>query len=129
MQSSTSQRFGDLLVYLKILDGNSLLTWLLGNGIGVTRDAPWEIGGISAGLMALVIERGLIVSVLVIYSLARCTRGNLILMVFLLYYSCALDVFWFPVFVLAMSIHYAHSHYMKADHIEVASLGESAHAR
>jgi len=107
--SSYNDRINRLAVAVDIIQDNTWVTTLFGNGIGVSLERG-EIGGVSSAPANIFIERGAIMLVFLYYLLVKCSKYNRWLMLYLIYYSLLFEMFWWPLYLIAMAIAYAVSY-------------------
>ena len=106
-ETSGNARLDRLGVYYSLVVNNSWLSFLFGNGIGVTIE---KFGiGIDSGWVGIFIERGVVLLVILFTLLARLTKHNRWLMLYVFYCSFALNLFFIPLFLFLISISYASS--------------------
>lgn len=103
--SSATDRLLRMNEGLSLLRNNNIVTWLFGNGGGF---ASREIGmGISAGFLSALVEKGLILLAVVILLMRKYSKFDLVLWLYLLYYNLVVELFWYPIFWVGISIAYA----------------------
>ncbi|OGQ57822.1 MAG: hypothetical protein A3J24_07550 [Deltaproteobacteria bacterium RIFCSPLOWO2_02_FULL_53_8] len=110
-QTSGSVRFERMAMYLNIVESSTWLTFLLGNGVGITID---KFGiGLDSGWLAILVERGVIMMVFVVILYATHTKHNWWLMLYIFYANFAFNLFWDPSFLLVVAMSYACFNYNK----------------
>ncbi len=103
--TSAEDRFIRLVLAGDIIKDNTWFTTLFGNGIGVAVKRG-EMG-LSSAPVNILVERGAIVLVFMYYLLVRCSKHNRWLLLYLFYYSLLFEMFWWPVYMLAIAMAYA----------------------
>ena len=104
-QTSASVRLDRMNMYFSIIENSTWLTLLLGNGVGI---AGVKLGiGFDSGWIAILVERGVIMLVFMVSLVVKCTKHNRWLMFYIFYFNFALDVFWYPLFLLLIAMSYA----------------------
>lgn len=103
--SSASDRLLRMNSGLSLLRNNNIVTLLFGNGASFSSR---EVGmGISAGLLSVLVEKGLILLAVVILLMWKYSKFDLVLWLYLLYYNLVVELFWYPIFWVGISIAYA----------------------
>ncbi len=106
-QTSGSDRLDQIVSYSSIIVNNSWLSFLFGNGIGVSAE---KFGiGIDSGWIKVFIEQGVVLLVILVTLFARLTKHNRWLMLYVFYCNFALSLFSTPLFLFLISISYASS--------------------
>jgi hypothetical protein len=106
-ETSASARLGRLVSYSSIIVNNSWLSFLFGNGIGVSAE---RFGiGIDSGWIKVFIEKGVVLLVILVTLFTRLTKHNRWLMLYVFYCNFALNLFSTPLFLFLISISYASS--------------------
>lgn len=104
-QTSGSVRLYSLGIQFSVIENSTWLTFLLGNGIGITVDRFGS--GIDSGWMAILVERGAIMLAFIVSLYAIHTRHNRWLMFYIFYVNFAFNTFWGPSFLLVVAMSYA----------------------
>ena len=89
---------------LSIINNNTLLTFLFGNGIGISSVVFDR--GISSGLMAIFVERGFLILSFLSFIIYKYTRHNKVVLIYVLFYHLTFEPMWYPAFIVAISITY-----------------------
>ena len=118
--TSFDNRLVRMSMAIDIIQNNTWFTALLGNGVGIA---------VTAGLVNIFIERGAIVLIFIFYLVVKCSKHNLWLMLYLFYCSFSFDMFWFPVYLLAIAMAYAFFYGRSPDHLKVVMKGTPAFQR
>jgi len=104
--SSTS--LGDRTLRLEMayyfLEHNTLLSFLYGNGLGVSTEIFGK--GLSSGLLSVLVERGFLVFLFLVFLFYMFAKHNKALLFFLFFYSLAFEVIWYPLLLVAIAISY-----------------------
>jgi hypothetical protein len=98
--TSSAERFETYSLNLELIQNNDWAKWLFGNGVG--------LGGVDSGWIALLIQRGLIMLILVSYIFVEYTKHNRWLTLYVVFYHFAFNLFWDPILLLAIAMHYAY---------------------
>ena len=125
--SSVADRLLRLELAIDVIQNNTWITSLLGNGIGIAVERGGM--GLSSGPVNVFVERGAIMLIFLFYLLAKCSKHNRWLILYLFYYSFTFEMFWFPVYLLAIAMAYAFSYGRSPDHLKVVMKGTPAFQR
>ena len=110
-QTSGANRLSRFLIYLDVFSNNTWMSFTFGNGINYMVN-NYSIG-IDAGWISLLIERGLLILGFWFILAVMITKHNRWLMFYVLYCHLAINLFWQPLFLLCISISYAHAKFSK----------------
>lgn len=105
--SSSDDRILRLQSAMEIMENNTWLSSLFGNGVGVSVN-KMEMG-ISAGLLNILIERGAVTLLLIGLIFHRFSKHNRWLLFYLIYYNLMFEMFWYPIFLLGIAIAYVYA--------------------
>lgn len=89
------------LELFKQIDLKSLLF-----GFGIIKANTFVGGQIDSGLINIILSRGLILSILILTIIIKYLKTNSETLIYLLVYSLFLEVFWYPMFWLHLSLLY-----------------------
>lgn len=103
--TSGSARLYSLDIQFSVIENSTWLTFLLGNGIGITVDRFGS--GIDSGWMAILVERGAVMLAFIVSLYAIHTKHNRWLMFYIFYVNFAFNTFWDPSFLLVVAMSYA----------------------
>ena len=93
-------------VYLCVIANNTLQTFMLGNGVGITIN---KFGmGIDPGWVAILIERGAVMLAFIVSLYVMLTKHNRWLMFYVSYVNFAFNMFWDPSFLLVVAMSYVY---------------------
>jgi hypothetical protein len=104
-QTSGSARIAGFLLSWRIAEDNTWLTFLLGNGVGISKELYGS--GIDSAWVGLFIERGIIILIFMLSLLYKLTKENLWLMFYVFCYYFAFNTLWDPIFLLGIAIQVA----------------------
>lgn len=100
--TSLSDRTDRLDIAAQAFSGNSIFSFLFGNGIGfVPSDAD---RGISSGILTILVERGLLVFVFITYLFYEILKPNWPVLLFLIYYNMTFESVWLPVLFMLCAV-------------------------
>ncbi len=102
--TSSLERIARFQLGMEILNNNTFITLLFGNGIGVSVK---EGVGISSGPLNIFVERGAVMLSFIVFMFFKFSRYNKWLLFYLFYYSVMFEMFWFPLFLIGIAISYA----------------------
>jgi len=115
----------DRLLRLEIgwffINNNTLLTFLFGNGLGVS--AVVFDRGISSGILAIFVERGFLVFIFLVFIFYKYTKHNKALLLYILFYHFTFELVWYPALLIAIAISYAAS-YRKGNFLDLDHRGK-----
>ena len=112
--TSLDARLSGFYQILTIIENNTLLTFLFGNGVGVSKEL--FDSGIDSGWMGVFVERGMVMLIFMIFLLVNFTRGNVWLMLYIMFYSLSINMFWSPVALLGIALNYALFFHIRKSH-------------
>ena len=96
------------MIYLPLIIDNTLLSFLFGNGIGITSE-NFNIG-ISSGLLRIFIEQGAVFLIILVTLFAKLTIHNYWLMIYIFSCQFVLSTFFSPLFLFLICLSYACSY-------------------
>lgn len=110
-QTSGGIRLDRMAMYFSIINNSTLLSFLFGNGVGITLD---KFGiGLDSGWIAILVERGIIMLVFIATLYVIYTKHNRWLMFYICYVNFAFNTFWDPSFLLVIAMSSACFNYKK----------------
>lgn len=104
-QTSGGARLQRISTYIGLIGENSLLTFFLGNGIGIT--VKMFGVGIDSGWLALFIERGIAMLAIMMFLFFNLTKHNRALVIYVFFYNLAFFLFWSPLFLFLIAASFA----------------------
>lgn len=116
--TSFDERVSRLGVAHSILSNSSILGFLFGNGIGISTTV--SDGGISSGVMSILVERGFLILIFLSFIFYKYTRHNKAVLLYILFYHLTFEFVWYPAFLVGVSIVYATTHRMSANLVNSA---------
>ncbi len=110
--SSLADREARFNIGLSMLLNNNIKTMLFGNGIAFTL----EEGGlsISSGLFNILVSRGLLCLIYIMYLTYQYTKYNIPLLIYILLYNMAFEFYWAPIFWLGVATAFADNYHKTA---------------
>lgn len=103
-RTSSVDRLERMNVYLSVIENNTLQTFMLGSGVGITLK---KFGmGIDPGWVAIFVERGAVMLAFIVSLYVMLTKHNRWLMFYVLYVNFAFNMFWDPSFLLVVAMSY-----------------------
>lgn len=112
-QTSAIARLDNLIRILDFFfENGSWSTFLFGNGLGITITVFEQ--GVVAGWIAILVERGAIMLILIVTFYTIHTKHNPWLMLFVFYANFAFNLFWAPSFLLVVAMSYACNKHKKS---------------
>lgn len=102
--SSMGDRIFRLYIGVDALKQGNIYSWLFGNLN--YQEAIGAKSAISNGLFTVLVQRGLIPLVILVYVLYKYSQRHFLLTVYLFYYAMFLEYFWYPAFMLYLALFY-----------------------
>jgi hypothetical protein len=104
-QTSGSHRLIRMATYFSVIENNTWLSFMFGNGINYTSD-QFEIG-IDSGWIAILIERGGIMLAFIFSLYAIHSKHNRWLLLFIFLVNFVFNIFWAPAYLLVIAMSHA----------------------
>ena len=100
--TSVSDRLVRLEIAYNIISQSNALNLLFGSGIGASTEMYGK--GISSGILSVLVERGIAIFIFLGYVLVKFTWHNKVLLLFIIFYHLAFELFWHPAFLVAVAL-------------------------
>ena len=103
--SSLDQRISRMAIYQDILKNKNFLEFLLGNGVGWYKS--YTNIGIDSTILAMLIERGALITVVSVILIYTITKHNVLLIMLIIIYSSVIPLNNFVLFYIMIGLQYA----------------------